>query len=114
MERCTESAGGVWDPLFLPQLGARPTYETTEACTGMPDSIEIPTAFGGGTIRLPHFTGVTGFVSAEDAAECNAELDRVYACYEPFLRDWPAAVNRVARVLPFNLVLENAGTGACR
>jgi hypothetical protein len=78
--------------------------------TGMPDSIDIPTALGGGTIRLPNLTGVPGFVSAEDAAEYNAELDRIYACYEQFLRDWPAAVNRVARVLPFNLVLENVGT----
>ena len=77
---------------------------------GMPDSIDIPTALGGGTIRLPNFTGVPGYFSAEEAAAYNAEIDDVYGRYERFLQDWPAAVNRVARVLPFNLVLENAGT----
>ena len=77
---------------------------------GMPDSIEIPAGFGGGTIRLPNFTGIPGFVSAEDAAAHNTDLDKVYARYERFLQEWPAAVNRLARVLPLNLVLENAGT----
>ena len=67
--------------------------------TGMPDAIDIPTALGGGTIRLPNFTGVPGFVSAEDAAEYNAELDRIYACYEQFLRDWPAAVSQYSNLL---------------
>jgi hypothetical protein len=75
---------------------------------GIPDSVELP--FGGGTFKMPSFPGLPGCVSAEDAQAHNAELDAVYVRYETYLRDWPAVVNSHARILPFNLVLENSGT----
>jgi hypothetical protein len=75
--------------------------------SALPDSFELP---GQGTFRMPSFAGMPGFVSAEDAKAHNAELDAVYASYEEYLREWPAVVNGHARIVPFNLVLENTGT----
>jgi hypothetical protein len=75
--------------------------------SGMPDSLEIP---GGQIISFKGFQGLPGFVSAADAAEYNAEVDRVCARYEAFLTLWPCALNQVGRTLGFSLVLENAGT----
>jgi hypothetical protein len=72
-----------------------------------PDSIVMP---GGGRFSLAGLSGFPGFWSEKDAAEYNAEVDRVYGKYEDFLRRWPAALNALTRCVEFRFVLENAGT----
>ena len=71
-----------------------------------------PTFIGpaGQKISLDGLIGSFGFMSAKEAAEYNAGVDQVFDRYEAFLDSWPALVNANRRTLPFNLVLENAGT----
>lgn len=65
---------------------------------------------GGQKLSLESLMGSFGLMSDKDAAEYNAGVDRVFERYEAFLDSWPARVNAFRRILPFNLVLENAGT----
>jgi hypothetical protein len=71
-----------------------------------------PTRFPDGTaVSVPNLVGMPGFVSDEDAASYNKNVDRLYKAYESFLRTvWPAAVNRQRRTIALALFLENVGT----
>ena len=78
-----------------------------------------PRVSGQGDVRLPNgtvisaslFAGVQGYRSAEDAATRNAQIERVFAEYEAYLRAWPETLNAFGRTIQFQLVLENDGTG---
>lgn len=71
------------------------------------DGADIPRK---GTAVLRSFTGMPGFSSAEETSEHNAVINRAYKEYEQYLHDWPSTVNRYARIIKFQFVLENSGT----
>ena len=73
----------------------------------MPAAMKLP---DGTTFSMSVFAGLPGYHTAESAGKANAQIDRVAAEYEAYVRAWPEALNACARVLEFGLVLENAGT----
>lgn len=76
-----------------------------------PSSVEFP---GIGNFDLTVLRGVGGFVSDEDAAARNAEIDRAFADFEAYAQGWPEALNRLRRTIGFSFWIENSGTAPAR
>ena len=104
---------GRFDVQFVKEIDYRTRENLTNAWRKKyphATSTESIFAVGGREYSLGTLSGLPGFITEKQAAEYNAGVDKIFERYAAFVRSWHTTVNAYRRVLPFELVLENAGT----
>jgi hypothetical protein len=104
---------GTFDVQFVKEIDYRTREKLLKAWRKKyphTTSTESSFAVGGKEYSLGNLSGLPGFRTEKQAAEYNADVDKIFERYATFVRSWHTTVNGYRRILPFKLVLENAGT----
>jgi hypothetical protein len=104
---------GTFDVQFVKEIDYRTREKLLKAWRKKyphTTSTESSFAVGGKEYSLGNLSGLPGFRTEKRAAEYNAGVDKIFERYAAFVRSWHTMVNEYRRILPFKLVLENAGT----